>query len=111
MGLRVLSFVLAAVAATSALAQTGQPLAPWTPGSIDIHQISTGRGNAAVFILPDGTTMLVDAGAAGDGQPETDPHPDASRTPGDWIARYIARQLPVGTTDLDYAVITHFHGD
>ena len=55
--------------------------------------------------------MLVDAGAAGDGSPETDPHPDASRTPGDWIARYIVRHLPVGITDLDYAVVTHFHGD
>jgi hypothetical protein len=111
MGARVFPFVLATVAATSAFAQTGQPLPPWTAGSLDIHQISTGRGNAALFILPDGTTMLVDAGAAGDGQPETDPHPDASRTPGEWITRYLARHLPAGTTDLDYAVITHFHGD
>jgi beta-lactamase superfamily II metal-dependent hydrolase len=111
MGLRVLSFLFAAVATGSAVAQTGSPLAPWTPGSLDIHQISTGRGNAALFILPDGTTMLVDAGAAGNGQPETDPHPNASRTPGDWIARYIARRLPAGITDLDYAVIAHFHAD
>jgi hypothetical protein len=80
MGLRILSFLFAALATGSAVAQTGSPLAPWMPGSLDIHQISTGRGNAALFILPDGTTMLVDAGAAGDGQPETDPHPNASRT-------------------------------
>jgi glyoxylase-like metal-dependent hydrolase (beta-lactamase superfamily II) len=25
--------------------------------------------------------------------------------------RYLARHLPARTTDLDYAVITHFHGD
>ena len=111
MRLRLLSLLLAAVAMGSAVAQTGSPLAPWTPGSLDIHQISTGRGNAALFILPDGTTMLVDAGAVGDGSPETDPHPDASRTPGEWIVRYIVRHLPVGITDLDYAVMTHFHGD
>lgn len=84
---------------------------PWTPGTLDIHQISTGRGNAALFVLPDGTTMLVDAGAAGDGLPQSDPHPDASRTPGAWIARYIQRHLPAGSTGLDYALITHFHAD
>ena len=42
----------------------GQPLPPWTRGTLDIHQLSTGRGNAAFFIFPDGTTMLFDAGAA-----------------------------------------------
>jgi beta-lactamase superfamily II metal-dependent hydrolase len=87
------------------------PLPVWTPGTLDIHQISTGRGNAALFILPDGTTMLVDAGAAGDGVPETGPHPDSSRSPGAWIARYIQRHLPAGVTQLDYALLTHFHSD
>jgi len=91
--------------------EIGGLLPAWTPGMLDIHQIATGRGNAALFILPDGTTLLVDAGAAGDGIPQTDPHPDASRTPGAWIARYIQRHLPPGVTDLDYALITHFHAD
>ncbi|MBZ5603661.1 MAG: MBL fold metallo-hydrolase [Acidobacteriia bacterium] len=95
--------------ATLAWAQSTLP--PWTPGTLDIHQISTGRGNAAFFILPDGTTMLVDAGAAGDGIPQTDPHPDASRRPGEWIARYISRHLPPGAAGLDYVLITHFHVD
>ncbi|MEO8025293.1 MAG: MBL fold metallo-hydrolase [Bryobacteraceae bacterium] len=91
----------------------GEPaqLPPWTPGTIDIHQISTGRGNAAFFVLPDGTTLLVDAGAAGDGIRETDPHPDASRSPGAWIARYIQRHLPPGASGIDYGLITHFHPD
>ena len=104
------AIVLAAIGASLA-AQTRAPLAPWTPGTLDIHHISTGRGNATFFILPDGTTLLVDAGAAGDGAAETDPHPDGSRTPGAWIARYIKRHRPSGITALDYAVITHFHGD
>jgi hypothetical protein len=60
-------------------AAIGKPLPPWSAGTLDIHQIATGRGNAALFILPDGTSLLVDAGAAGDGIPQTDPHPDASR--------------------------------
>jgi glyoxylase-like metal-dependent hydrolase (beta-lactamase superfamily II) len=89
--------------------EIGAPLPAWMPGMLDIHQIATGRGKAALFIPPDGSTLLVDAGAAGDGIPETDPHPDASRTPGACIARYIERRLPPGVTDLDYALIAHFH--
>ena len=63
------------------------------------------------FVLPDGTTLLVDAGAAGNGRPETDPHPDATRSPGEWIARYLKRQMPTGHTEIDFAMITHFHPD
>jgi hypothetical protein len=69
----------------------GSPLPAWTPGMLDIHQIATGRGNSALTIMPDGTTLLVDAGAAGYGIAETDPHPDASRSPGAWIVRYLQR--------------------
>ena len=89
-------------------ATVGAPLPVRTPGTLDIHQIATGRGNSALFQMPDGTTLLVDAGAAADGIAETDPHPDPSRTPGAWIARYLLRH---GVTELDYALITHFHAD
>jgi Metallo-beta-lactamase superfamily len=99
---------LSGPAAYSQPANPGGLLPAWTPGTLDIHQIATGRGNSALFILPDGTTLLVDAGAAGDGIPETEPHPDASRTPGAWIARYLARH---GVTELDYVLLTHFHAD
>jgi beta-lactamase superfamily II metal-dependent hydrolase len=92
-------------------AQTNAPLPTWTAGTLDIHHISTGRGNSTFFILPDGTTLLVDAGAVADGVPDTSPHPDGSRTPGAWIARYINRHKPAGVTGLDYALITHFHPD
>ena len=103
-------WLLASSCLYGALAQgeIGAPLPAWAPGMLDIHQISTGRGNAALFVLPDGTTLLVDAGAAADGIPETDPHPDSSRSPGAWIVRYLKRH---GVTDLDYALITHFHAD
>ena len=40
-------------------------LPEWQAGYLDIHQISTGRGNAAYLIFPDGTTMLLDAGDLG----------------------------------------------
>src|SRR5262249_20285371 len=97
----------------------GQPLPPWTRGTLDIHQISTGRGNSALLVFPDGTPLLVDAGAAGDGQviADTEPRPNASRTAGGWIAAYVDRALRnvadavAAAPRLDYAVLTHFHPD
>ncbi|MGE0043167.1 MAG: ComEC/Rec2 family competence protein [Vicinamibacterales bacterium] len=90
----------------------GAPLSPRVAGGLDIHHIVTGRGNATFFVLPDGTTMLFDAGGAGDGIPFTEPRPDGSRRPGEWIAAYVDRVLPAGAPRrLDYVVISHFHVD
>jgi beta-lactamase superfamily II metal-dependent hydrolase len=80
-----------------AVAQQPKTLPPWTRGTLDIHQISTGHGNAAFFVFPDGTTMLVDAGAVGDD------------TTGAKIARYITRMAP-SNAELN-AIITHYHAD
>jgi len=98
----------------NAFSQTvGEVFSAWSPGTLDIHHISTGRGNSTLFVLPDGTTLLVDAGTLG--RPSVrhaPPRPDGSRTPGDWIARYIGHMLPEATPPrLDYAMLTHFHGD
>jgi beta-lactamase superfamily II metal-dependent hydrolase len=88
----------------------GQSIAPWSPGTLDIHQISTGRGNAALVVMPDGTTLLVDAGATV--APDADPRPNGSRSPAGWIAYYIDHVLPASAARrLDYALITHFHAD
>ena len=93
----------------------GEVLPPWTPGTLDIHQISTGRGNAAFFILPDGTTMLVDAGELGGNRPRprlAPARPDDSRPAGEWLTRYIRRAYQHGSSPrIDYALLTHFHGD
>jgi beta-lactamase superfamily II metal-dependent hydrolase len=96
----------------------GDVLSAWKPGMLDIHQIVTGRGNAAFMRFPDGTTMLVDAGDVGDTESgggaargDADERPDASRTPGQRIARYVRHMLDGEEARLDYAVITHFHGD
>ncbi|MGE3273920.1 MAG: ComEC/Rec2 family competence protein [Vicinamibacterales bacterium] len=111
----VLSLVLlsAPLAGTGQSVDTaGQSLTPRPPGGLDIHHIVTGRGNATFFVLPDGTTMLFDAGGAGEGIPFTEPRPDASRRPGEWIAAYIDRVLPPGAPRrLDYVLVSHFHVD
>ncbi len=90
--------------------RVGEVLPPWTAGTLDIHQIVTGRGNAAFTRFPDGTTMLVDAGDAGE-TPYAEPRPDGSRTPGEWIARYVRQMMAGEAPRLDYAVLTHFHPD
>jgi beta-lactamase superfamily II metal-dependent hydrolase len=88
----------------------GEVLPPWSPGMLDIHRISTGKGDAVLYVLPDGTSMLVDPGAtARQGPRVTAQRPDSSRTPGEWVVRYVRRMLP--GQFLDYALLTHFHGD
>jgi hypothetical protein len=91
----------------------GRPLAPRAPCGLDIHHIATGRGNSTLVVAPDGTTILIDAGATADGlDVSAAPRPDASRRPGEWIARYVERRLRAeGRHGLDAAVITHLHPD
>ena len=109
-----MKMILAAIAAIAALvggatAQSGETFPRWTAGTLDIHQINTGRGNAAFLMLPDGTTMLIDAGNGGNPPPRgTPPKPDASRTPAEWIVRYVRA---MGASQIDYAIVTHFHDD
>lgn len=93
--------------------QVGQPLPRWTPGTLDIHQINTGRGNAGLLIFPDGTTMLLDTGDGGRLPPRgTVPRPNASRSPGEWVVRYIRQALAHDPNpSLDYGYLTHFHDD
>ncbi len=97
--------------------EAGKRLPAWERGGLDIHQINTGTGDAALFILPDGTTFLLDAGAVnrtGQREPRYDapPRPNSSRRPGQWIAHYIRRMHPEGARGgLDFAALTHFHGD
>jgi beta-lactamase superfamily II metal-dependent hydrolase len=115
----LLSIVLLTSCQLATRAQSvGQPLAMWQPGNLDIHHISTGRGNATFFVFPDSTTLLIDAGAISPldwrtGKPRTLPTlPDTSRRAGEWIARYIRRTLRFAPNPvIDYAVMTHFHDD
>jgi hypothetical protein len=112
----IVSGILAALAITfkvQAQLKVGDQFSGWKDGILDIHHINTGKGECAFFMFPDGTTMLVDAGATQQAKPRvTDPKPDGSREPGEWIARYILHFLegqPV--KKLDYVFLTHFHDD
>ncbi len=88
-------------------------LPPWTPGTLDIHHIDTGVGNATFILGPDGTTILIDCGATRGGPPASTPlRPDSSRSAGEWVARYALRQARAADrTTLDYMIATHVHPD
>jgi hypothetical protein len=98
------------------LAQPGETLPPWTPGTLDLHHISTGRGNCTLSICPDGTALMIDAGAQMPTEQQlpyyVPAYPDLTRRPGEWMARYTARQLKAtGRAAIDHLFLTHFHSD
>ena len=106
-------------AAGLGLAATGrlwaqEAMEPWRRGVLEIHHISTGRGNSVLAILPDGTSVMVDAGAvkASGGAEFAVAKPDASRRPGEWIGRYAKYHLrTTPKQEIGTFVLTHLHGD
>jgi len=94
-------------------AVTGKPLPAWEEGYLDIHSINTGRGECTFYILPDGTTMLVDAGefhTGGSKYPMVDQKPDTLIRPYKVYAAYIQNILPCSDS-IHYALATHYHMD
>lgn len=93
----------------------GQPLPAWTEGCLDIHHINTGRGESAFYILPDGTTMLIDAAGSllkTSDKPPTPAKPNDQITSGAVIIDYVKAYMPeVCKGTLDYMLLSHFHGD
>ena len=90
----------------------------WQEGYLDIHCINTARGECTFYILPDGTTMLIDAGEIIDGirqegKPSlVDQVPDSQTRPYETYARYIRHFLPARAKGgIDYALASHFHQD
>lgn len=106
-------------------AKEGEVLPLWRKGYLDIHTINTGRGESTLYIFPDGTSMLVDAGGAiitkKVASLPTAPKPDASITAGQVITDYLRHFLPMTKDErpgsfgrskhLDYMMISHFHAD
>lgn len=88
-------------------------LASWKPGFLEIHHIATNRGNSTLMIFPDGTTMMVDAGALyGTTRYLSEPRPSGARRPGEWIGRYARRRLQSSSLDaIDVFMLTHIHPD
>lgn len=81
-------------------------------GYLDIHQIHTGRGDAAFIIFPDGTSLLYDAGEADPNRtkyPYYSLYPNDKKSAGEWLINYILQVAP--NHKIDYVIISHFHAD
>jgi beta-lactamase superfamily II metal-dependent hydrolase len=88
----------------------GTQLASRREGEMDIHHIDTGRGNCTLIVAPDGTTIMIDAGASNAPiETSSEARPNGSMRPGQWQARYASRCTD--RTALDYMVVTHLHPD
>ncbi len=91
----------------------GKKLPPWKPGEFQVHFIYTGVAESMFWILPDGTTMLLDCGdhpAWQRGKLAVWILPDGKRSAGEWIARYVKRVNPSKTV-VDYMMLSHHHSD
>ena len=97
--------------------RTGEVLPPWKAGWLDIHFINGGRGESTYYILPDGTTMLIDAAGAPPAEVSGDEgglpsKPSAGVSCGSVIVNYIKHFAPpVSAGKLDYFMASHYHGD
>lgn len=91
----------------------GRPWRGWTKGRFQVHFIYTGVAESMFWIMPDGTTMLLDCGdhpALTRGRLSVPVLPDPGRLAGEWIARYVRRVNPNGE-NVDYMMLSHYHSD
>ena len=112
----ILTALFIATGCSSVMDEVGKPYKGWKQGEFDIHHIHTGMGEANFFIMPDGTSMLIDSGDMGPNDPEWErprvfpPIPDCEFHPGRYVANYILRVNP-NEDKVDYFMASHFHDD
>lgn len=114
----ILSLCLAVVTLTAGYngkkARKGRTLPAWSEGYLDIHTISTGRGECIFLVLPDGTSIVVDAGEfsrEGNRHKNVLQRPNAQTRPTKAFGDYIRHFLPKGKEAVDYFNLSHFHMD
>lgn len=112
----ILSLCLAVVTITAGYngkkARKGRTLPAWSEGYLDIHTISTGRGECIFLILPDGTSIVVDAGEfsrEGKKYKNVLQRPNAQTRPTKAFGDYIRHFNPYDA--VDYFNLSHFHMD
>lgn len=92
---------------------SGKKWKGWSKGHFQVHFIYTGVAESMFFILPDGTTMLLDCGdfdALARGEKSVPVLPNPGRHAGEWISRYVLRVNPSGK-EVDYMMLSHYHND
>lgn len=93
--------------------ELGKTLPAWEEGYLDIHYINTARGECAFYILPDGTTLIVDVGEVSItfGENPISQRPNIHVRPYITYTNYIRHFMPKGKASIDYCQISHFHID
>lgn len=94
-------------------ASVGSTMPAWSEGYLDIHTISTGRGECILLVMPDGTSLVVDAGEfyrQGKKYTNIEQRPNAQVRPTKVFADYIRHFMP-NKDIIDYFNVSHFHMD
>ena len=119
--LLTLSLCLTAVAVTAKpnnRVLVGKEFPAWSEGYLDIHTISSGRGECLLIVMPDGTSMVIDAGElVYKSTPSKKsqygmalPRPNNDVRPVKVYADYIRNFMPYKDA-IDYYHLSHFHMD
>ena len=88
-------------------------LPAWSAGYLDIHAINSGRGECTLVIMPDGTSMMIDAGEYYTSSAKAvDQKPNANIRPFKVYTAYAKYFLKAtGHEFIDYFLLTHYHQD
>jgi beta-lactamase superfamily II metal-dependent hydrolase len=79
-----------------------------TARTLDIYFIDVEGGQSTLLVTPDGQSLLIDTGYAGNGMTDAKPgNPKQARDPN----RIVAAARDSGIKQIDYLLITHFHRD
>lgn len=88
-------------------------LEPWKRGELQVHFLYAGSSESIFFVLPDGTSLLVDCGdydCSGNWKMRNPVDSLGGRGPGKFVADYIKKVNPSGS-EVDYWMLTHWHAD
>src|SRR6516162_11520071 len=81
--------------------------APASAKQLKIYFIDVEGGQSTLVVTPEGQSLLIDTGWAGDGQGYKPGKPHEARD----ANRIVAAAHDAGITQIDYLLITHFHPD
>jgi beta-lactamase superfamily II metal-dependent hydrolase len=103
-----LSVLILATLLIATLFTSGCSTTPEVPETLDIYFVDVEGGQATLIIMPDGETLLIDAGYPGQGK--SDPTPGEANKARD-AQRIAAAAADANISKIDYLLVSHFHRD
>lgn len=115
--MRLVGLFIVTILSWALMSAQDKGIPAWEEGMLDIHTIATGRGNCQFLILPDGTTVMIDAGDF-DGETYDNKYSPMRCTvledtisTAKKIADYVKSITGNFSQGIDYFLLTHFHTD